>query len=298
MGISSRLVTLSAFVAGGLALPAAAPAPLPNFTLQGGNFTSSNLMRRAEAINFNQDYVASGAGVTYTPNEGAGSYSVSYNTNQDFVVGLGWQPGDKNPITYGGSFSASGVGLLSVYGWSTSPLVEYYIMEDPIGYPKSGTQKGTLTSDGATYEIWEHQQVNQPSIQGTTTFNQYISIRQTPRTSGTVTVENHFNAWAAAGMNLGALNYQVVAVESWSGSGTGQITVSKGTSSSSGTGSGSGTGTGTGTGSGSGTGTGSGTSTGTAAEYGQCGGIGWTGATACAAPYTCKALNSYYSQCQ
>lgn len=35
----------------------------------------------------------------------------------------------------------------------------------------------------------------------------------------------------------------------------------------------------------------------TAAEYGQCGGIGWTGPTTCASPYTCKVINSYYSQC-
>ncbi|KAI0186344.1 acetylxylan esterase [Xylaria flabelliformis] len=33
------------------------------------------------------------------------------------------------------------------------------------------------------------------------------------------------------------------------------------------------------------------------AQYVQCGGIGWTGATACASPYTCKKLNDYYSQC-
>jgi len=104
-------------------------------------------------------------------------------------------------------------------------------MEDPIGYQKVGTNKGTFTTDGGTYEIWEHQQVNQPSIQGTSTFNQYISIRQSPRTSGTVTIANHFAAWAAAGMELGTLNYQVLAVESWSGSGKGTLTVSKGTSS-------------------------------------------------------------------
>jgi len=36
---------------------------------------------------------------------------------------------------------------------------------------------------------------------------------------------------------------------------------------------------------------------GTAAHWGQCGGIGWTGATVCAAPYTCQAANAYYSQC-
>ncbi|KAL9113306.1 MAG: hypothetical protein Q9227_002641 [Pyrenula ochraceoflavens] len=287
MGIFSCLFTLSAVVAGAVAAPAPQPEAVPNFSLESGNSSLSNLVRRAQAVNFNQDYVASGANVQYTPNQGAGSFSVNYNTNQDFVVGLGWQPGDSNPITYSGSFSASGVGLLSVYGWSTNPLVEYYIMEDPIGYPQQGTQKGTLTSDGATYTIWEHQQVNQPSIQGTTTFNQYISIRQSPRTSGTVTVANHFNAWAKAGLNLGALNYQVVAVESWSGSGKGQISVSKGTSSGSGSG-GSGTGTGTGTGTGSGSG-----SSGAAAQWGQCGGTGWTGPTTCQAPYTCHVLNSH-----
>lgn len=34
-----------------------------------------------------------------------------------------------------------------------------------------------------------------------------------------------------------------------------------------------------------------------AAHWGQCGGIGWTGATTCASPYTCQEQNSYYSQC-
>ncbi|MCJ1441274.1 MAG: hypothetical protein MMC23_001760 [Stictis urceolatum] len=250
--VSSTYLSLSAIVAAVFALPAAEPAPapaaLPNFNLETGNSSLSNLVRRARAVNFNQDYVASGANVQYTPNQGAGSFSVNYNTQQDFVVGLGWQPGDArwtphpsspiqtcllhllippSPITYSGTFSASGVGLLSVYGWTTNPLVEYYIMEDPIGYPTQGTQKGTVTSDGATYAIWEHQQVNQPSIQGTSTFNQYISIRQSPRTSGTVTVQNHFDAWAKAGMDLGTQNYQVIAVESWDGSGTGNIKVSK-----------------------------------------------------------------------
>ncbi|KAK3945714.1 glycoside hydrolase superfamily [Diplogelasinospora grovesii] len=35
----------------------------------------------------------------------------------------------------------------------------------------------------------------------------------------------------------------------------------------------------------------------TAAHYGQCGGISWTGATACESPYTCQVSNDYYSQC-
>lgn len=116
--------------------------------------------------------------------------------------------------------------MLSVYGWSTNPLVEYYIMEDNHAYPAQGTVKGTVTSDGATYTIYENTRVNEPSIQGTATFNQYISVRNSARTSGTVTVQNHFNAWASHGMNLGAMNYQVVAVEGWGGSGSASLSVS------------------------------------------------------------------------
>jgi len=277
---------LLSMLAGAFAAPAPAPEPVafPNFSFQGGNTSLSNLARRS--TNFNQDYVAGGANVQYSPNTGTGTFTVSYNTQADFVVGLGWQPGDSNPITYSGSFSASGVGILAIYGWSTNPLVEYYIMEDPIGYPTAGTLKGTVVSDGATYNIWEHQQVNQPSIQGTSTFNQYISIRQSPRTSGTVTVENHFAAWSKLGMSLGSLNYQVLAVESWSGSGKGTLTVAKGTSSGSSPPPVS-----------SPTPAPAPSNGGSVAEWGQCGGIGWTGGTVCVSPFTCKAANAYYSQC-
>ncbi|KLO13335.1 hypothetical protein SCHPADRAFT_940466 [Schizopora paradoxa] len=36
---------------------------------------------------------------------------------------------------------------------------------------------------------------------------------------------------------------------------------------------------------------------GSVAHWGQCGGIGWSGATVCASPYSCKVSNAYYSQC-
>ncbi|KAL0067439.1 hypothetical protein AAF712_005426 [Marasmius tenuissimus] len=35
----------------------------------------------------------------------------------------------------------------------------------------------------------------------------------------------------------------------------------------------------------------------TAPQYGQCGGIGWTGATTCPSGWTCTVSNPYYSQC-
>lgn len=131
-------------------------------------------------------------------------------------------------ITYSADYEPNGDSYLSVYGWTTSPLVEYYILESWDGYnpSSSGTYKGTVTSDGATYDIYESQRVNEPSIQGTATFNQYWSIRQTLRTSGTVTTSNHFNAWKKLGLSMGTFNYQIVAVEAFSGSGQANVTVS------------------------------------------------------------------------
>jgi hypothetical protein len=89
---------------------------------------------------------------------------------------------------------------------------------------------GTMTSNGGTYNIYEHQQVNQPSIQGTATFEQYLAIRTSPVTSGTITFSNFVSAWASHGMNLGTMNYQVLATEAFGG-GSGSNSVTLGSSS-------------------------------------------------------------------
>jgi endo-1,4-beta-xylanase len=155
------------------------------------------------------------------------SYSTSWSGIGDFVAGAGWKPGSTSrTITYSGSLNASGgTALLTLYGWSTSPLIEYYVIENYVGSPPTaGTNMGTVTSDGGTYTIYKHQQVNQPSIQGTTTFWQYIAIRQSKRSSGTITFPNFVNAWASKGMNLGSMYYQIIATEAWGGgSGSSQV---------------------------------------------------------------------------
>src|SRR5215469_6463517 len=117
-------------------------------------------------------------------------------------------------------------------------------MEDYNGSPPTaGTYMGQVTSDGGTYNIYEHQQVNQPCITGNScTFEQYLAIRTSPVSSGTITTQNFFNAWASHGMNLGTLNYQIMATESFGGgSGNSNVTVSH---SSSGGGGGGGSGSG------------------------------------------------------
>ena len=160
------------------------------------------------------------------------SYSSTWSGIGDFVAGVGWNPGNNSTKTFSGSLSASGgTSLVSLYGWSTNPLVEYYVIENYVGSPPTaGTYMGQMSSDGGTYNIYEHQQVNQPCITGNScTFEQYLAIRTSPTSSGTITTQNFFNAWASHGMNLGTLNYQILATEAWGGgSGSSNVTVNSG----------------------------------------------------------------------
>ena len=108
-------------------------------------------------------------------------------------------------MDYAADYSASSQGnsRLCVYGWMKNPLVEYYIIEDWVNWcPKPEGASKTVTIDGAEYEIFQLDHYG-PTINGTTeTFKQYFSVRKSKRTSGTITVSDHFKAWADAGWNI------------------------------------------------------------------------------------------------
>ena len=86
------------------------------------------------------------------------------------------------------------------------------------------TYKGNLTSDGGVYNIYRCSPVYE-GLFPENAFRQYWSVRAEKRVGGTITTANHFDAWKAAGMDLGTLNYQILATEGEKGSGSSLITI-------------------------------------------------------------------------
>jgi endo-1,4-beta-xylanase len=169
-----------------------------------------------------------------------GRYASQWTNNtNNWVGGKGWNPGSSSKVVnYSGYYGVSNSqnSYLALYGWTRSPLIEYYVIESYGSYnPAScsgGTDYGSFTSDGATYNVRRCLRTQQPSIDGTQTFYQYFSVRNPKKgfgnISGTITFANHANFWASKGLNLGNHNYMVLATEGYQSNGSSDLTVGEG----------------------------------------------------------------------
>jgi len=127
-------------------------------------------------------------------------------------------------VDYGCDYQPNGNSYLCVYGWTKSPLVEYYIVDSWGTWRPPGAQsKGTITVDGGTYDVYETTRTNQSSIEGNTTFQQYWSVRTSKRTSGKISVSDHFKAWESKGMRMGKMYEAALTVEGYQSSGSANV---------------------------------------------------------------------------
>ncbi len=170
-----------------------------------------------------------GGGCIITYNEGC-AFKATWNNSGDFLAraGLGWnstQTYDQmGTISADYAFTKTGTGggysYIGIYGWSKSPLLEYYIVDDWYSKPNPGSKVGTITVDDATYTVYKSTRVNQPSIEGTSTFDQFFSVRQTARQCGHISISKHFEEWSKLGLKLGKMYEARILVEAGGGSGS------------------------------------------------------------------------------
>lgn len=155
---------------------------------------------------FEQWFDGGNNSMTYYPN---GTFSAKWNGSNDYLARVGFRYGDNGPgedhtkyqytvdYKYTKTGSAS-YGYIGVYGWTVSPQVEYYIVDDWFSKPNEqyiGAKRGEITVDGATYTIHAYLRQNEPSKTGTSTFLQIFSVRQTPRQCGHIDISAHFKKW-------------------------------------------------------------------------------------------------------
>lgn len=165
----------------------------------------------------------------------AGSYRLEYDLRPgNLVAGTGWRIGSATRrVGYRAAVFEPGTNsYLALYGWSTDPLVEYYVVDSwgsEFTPPGEGAPVlGTVESDGGTYAIYRTRRVDKPSIRGTQTFDQYWSVRTARRPTGAdqaITFANHVAAWRRHGMELGTMDYQVLATEGFGSTGRARVAV-------------------------------------------------------------------------
>ena len=159
---------------------------------------------------------------------GGGKFSCSWSNINNALFRIGkkwdctktWQQIGSISVAYNVDYQPNGNSYMCVYGWTRSPLIEYYIVDSWGSWrPPGGQSRGTIDVDGGTYDIYVTDRINQPSIDGTSTFKQFWSVRTVKKTSGTISVDKHFSAWTSKSMQLGLMYEASLTIEGYQSAG-------------------------------------------------------------------------------
>ena len=121
------------------------------------------------------------------------------------------------------SAGSAGNSRICIYGWTENPLVEFYIIEDWKNWVPSSNSAKQVTIDGSVYDVFTNQMNSYNITNSKGPFTQYISVRKTPRTSGTISIYKHFEAWESLGMKMGNLYEVAFNVEGWESDGQANV---------------------------------------------------------------------------
>ena len=154
-----------------------------------------------------------------------------FRRGQKFDCTMTYEELGNISVDYGVDYQPNGNSYMCVYGWTREPLIEFYIVESwgtwrPPGAP---FPIGSVTVDGAEYEIYKTTRYEQPSIDDIQTFDQYWSVRKQKPTAdgskleGTISVSKHFDAWKKCGLELGKMYEVALTIEGYQSSGKAEI---------------------------------------------------------------------------
>ena len=163
---------------------------------------------------------------------GGGKFSCSWEGIGNALFRIGkkwdctkyWNQLGKITVNYNVDYRPNGNSYLCVYGWTKQPLIEYYIVDSwGTWRPPGGNPIGNIWVDGGNYDLYVTERKNAPSIEGNKDFKQYWSVRKEGKTSGTISVTEHFQAWANKGMNLGLMYEASLTIEGYESSGSANV---------------------------------------------------------------------------
>ena len=183
-------------------------------------------MTLGQAASFNAEWSVSVPGGNFIARRGKKYGALRKATDYSYIR-----------LDYDADFRQTGTGnefghsSLYVSGWFQNrgldenvPLVKYYIIEDWVDWCPDARGK-TVTIDGAPYKIFQMNYSGPTINNGFETYTCYYSVRQTKRSSGHITVSDHFEAWEKEGWDIGNLYDVNMCVEGYQSSGYADVDV-------------------------------------------------------------------------